>query len=56
MVLALISSEARPSHTITIPDGNYVVKFESCINNYFRSLGGGLDFVLFYVNAGKMYF
>jgi hypothetical protein len=50
MVLALISIDTR-SYTITIPDGNYVVKFESCINNYFRSLGGGLDFVLFYVNA-----
>jgi hypothetical protein len=40
------------SYTITIPDGNYTSSsFESCINNYFRSLGGGLDFVLFYVNA-----
>lgn len=40
------------SYTITIPDGNYTSSsFESCINNYFRSLGGGLNFVLFYINA-----
>lgn len=40
------------TYTITIPDGNYTSSsFENCINNYFRSLGEGLNYLLFYVNA-----
>lgn len=50
--VSLLLGYTTQTYTITIPDGNYTSSsFESCINNYFRSLGGGLNYILFYINS-----